>query len=163
MAHSTDIVSVYLSETMTHSTDLVTVYLSETMAHPTGIVTVYLNETTAHPRETVEVQQSKIMAHQTGIVTSLSIAGNSGGFTSTAGTRALLSSHCYQCVQYLPAQCCTANGFLTCAQMFMHVIAHGVCKDQGLELTKVTITIYFINPSGKLKLSFDRATKNISQ
>ena len=109
MAHSTDIVSVYLSETMTHSTDIVTVYLSETMAHPTGIVTVYLNETTAHPRETVAVQQSKIMAHQTGIVTSLSIAGNSGGFTSTAGTKALLYSHCYQCVQYLPAQCCTAN------------------------------------------------------
>ena len=24
-----------------------------------------------------------------------------------------------------------------------------------------TITIYFINPSGKLKLSFDRTTKNI--
>ena len=28
---------------------------------------------------------------------------------------------------------------------------------------KITITIYFINPSGKLKLSFDRTTKNISQ
>ena len=27
----------------------------------------------------------------------------------------------------------------------------------------VTITIYFINPSGKLKLSFDRTTKNMSQ
>ena len=26
-----------------------------------------------------------------------------------------------------------------------------------------TITIYFINPSGKLQLSFDRTTKNISQ
>ena len=26
-----------------------------------------------------------------------------------------------------------------------------------------TITIYFTNPSGKLKLSFDRTTKNISQ
>ena len=26
-----------------------------------------------------------------------------------------------------------------------------------------TITIYFINPSGKLKLSFDRTMKNISQ
>ena len=25
----------------------------------------------------------------------------------------------------------------------------------------ITITIYFINPSGKLKLSFDRTTKNI--
>ena len=25
-----------------------------------------------------------------------------------------------------------------------------------------TITIYFINPRGKLKLSFDRTTKNIS-
>ena len=109
MAHSTDIVSVYLSETMTHSTDIVTVYLSETMVHPTGIVTVYLNETTAHPRETVAVQQSKIMAHQTGIVTSLSIAGNSGGFNSTAGARALLYSHCYQCVQYLPAHWYTAT------------------------------------------------------
>ena len=29
--------------------------------------------------------------------------------------------------------------------------------------TQITITIYFINPSGKLKLSFDRTTKNISQ
>ena len=29
--------------------------------------------------------------------------------------------------------------------------------------TKRVITIYFINPSGKLKLSFDRTTKNISQ
>ena len=27
----------------------------------------------------------------------------------------------------------------------------------------ITVTIYFINPSGKLKLSFDRTTKNISQ
>ena len=27
----------------------------------------------------------------------------------------------------------------------------------------VTITMYFINPSGNLKLSFDRTTKNISQ
>ena len=27
----------------------------------------------------------------------------------------------------------------------------------------ITITIYFINPSGKLKLSFDRTTNNISQ
>ena len=27
----------------------------------------------------------------------------------------------------------------------------------------ITITIYFINPSGELKLSFDRSTKNISQ
>ena len=31
---------------------------------------------------------------------------------------------------------------------------------QLLKLT-ITITIYFINPSGKLKLSFDRTTKNI--
>ena len=29
--------------------------------------------------------------------------------------------------------------------------------------TTVTITIYFINPSGKLKLSFNRTTKNLSQ
>ena len=28
---------------------------------------------------------------------------------------------------------------------------------------RVTITIYFIHPRGKLKLSFDRTTKNISQ
>ena len=28
---------------------------------------------------------------------------------------------------------------------------------------QITITIYFINPSGKLKLSFDRTTNNISQ
>ena len=27
----------------------------------------------------------------------------------------------------------------------------------------LTITIYFINPSGELKLSFDHTTKNISQ
>ena len=78
MAHPTGIVTVYLSETMTHPTGIVTVYLSETMAHPTGIVTVYLSETMAHPRETVH--QSKIMAHQTSIVTSLFLAGNSGGF-----------------------------------------------------------------------------------
>ena len=30
-------------------------------------------------------------------------------------------------------------------------------------LTIITITIYFIHPCGKLKLSFDRTTKNISQ
>ena len=29
--------------------------------------------------------------------------------------------------------------------------------------TQITITIYLINPSGKLKLSFDHTTKNISQ
>ena len=27
----------------------------------------------------------------------------------------------------------------------------------------ITITMYFIHPSGKLKLSFDRTTENISQ
>ena len=32
--------------------------------------------------------------------------------------------------------------------------------DKGVS---VTLTTYFINPSGKLKLSFDRTTKNISQ
>ena len=30
-------------------------------------------------------------------------------------------------------------------------------------VTIITITIYFIHPSGKLKLSFDRTMKNISQ
>ena len=30
-----------------------------------------------------------------------------------------------------------------------------------MEITITTITIYFIHPSGKLKLSFDRTTKNI--
>ena len=30
-------------------------------------------------------------------------------------------------------------------------------------VTVTTMTIYLINPSGKLKLSFDRTTKNISQ
>ena len=30
-------------------------------------------------------------------------------------------------------------------------------------LVPLTITIYFIHPSGKLKMSFDRTTKNISQ
>ena len=34
---------------------------------------------------------------------------------------------------------------------------------RGVTVTITTITIYFINPSGKLKLSFDRTTKNISQ
>ena len=29
--------------------------------------------------------------------------------------------------------------------------------------TTITITIHFIHPSGKLKLLFDRTTKNISQ
>ena len=39
-----------------------------------------------------------------------------------------------------------------------------VCvKGKGAGCLLVTITIYFINPSGKLKLSFDRTTKNISQ
>ena len=33
----------------------------------------------------------------------------------------------------------------------------------GVEITETTITVYFIHPSGKLKLSFDRETKNISQ
>ena len=30
-----------------------------------------------------------------------------------------------------------------------------------ITITIITITIYFINPRGKLKLSFDRTTKNI--
>ena len=33
----------------------------------------------------------------------------------------------------------------------------------GSEIMLLRITIYFINPSGKLKVSFDRTTKNISQ
>ena len=33
----------------------------------------------------------------------------------------------------------------------------------GSEIMLLTVTIYFINPSGKLKLSFDRTTKNMSQ
>ena len=33
----------------------------------------------------------------------------------------------------------------------------------GITITTITITIYFINPSGKLKLSFDRTAKKISQ
>ena len=37
-----------------------------------------------------------------------------------------------------------------------------VVPKRGINKMRVTITIYFINPSGKLKLSFDRTTKNIS-
>ena len=33
----------------------------------------------------------------------------------------------------------------------------------GVKQVTITITNYFINPNGKLKLSFDRTTKNISQ
>ena len=33
----------------------------------------------------------------------------------------------------------------------------------SISLTVTTMTIYFIHPSGKLKLSFDLTTKNISQ
>ena len=45
---------------------------------------------------------------------------------------------------------------------------YGVVQSGGRHLHQsvtiiTTITIYFINPSGKLKLSFDRTTKNISQ
>ena len=37
-------------------------------------------------------------------------------------------------------------------------------KPKTIRINKaITITIYFINPNGKLKLSFDRTTKNISQ
>ena len=39
----------------------------------------------------------------------------------------------------------------------VHLMA---CK-RYLGVTITTVTIYFINPSGKLKLSFDRTTKNI--
>ena len=37
------------------------------------------------------------------------------------------------------------------------------CSSPRQVVNEVTVTIYFINPSGKLKLSFDRTTKNISQ
>ena len=33
----------------------------------------------------------------------------------------------------------------------------------GVNNNNKTNTIHFINPSGKLKMSFDRTTKNISQ
>ena len=38
-----------------------------------------------------------------------------------------------------------------------------ICRYLSTQTSDITITIYFINPSGKLKLSFDRTTKNISQ
>ena len=49
----------------------------------------------------------------------------------------------YEAVLYCTVSCCTA------------IVRSGV--------KQVTITNYFINPNGKLKLSFDRTTKNISQ
>ena len=39
----------------------------------------------------------------------------------------------------------------------------GTFQTFDARITITTITIYFINPSEKLKLSFDRTTKNISQ
>ena len=42
-----------------------------------------------------------------------------------------------------------------------HVSAQGV--DERMINVTITITIYFINPSGKLQQSFDRTTKNVSQ
>ena len=39
----------------------------------------------------------------------------------------------------------------------------GMFQTFDARITITTITIYFINPSGKLKLSFDRTTKNVSQ
>jgi len=36
-------------------------------------------------------------------------------------------------------------------------------KAKTAAVTTIRITIYFINASGKLKLSFDQTTKNISQ
>ena len=40
---------------------------------------------------------------------------------------------------------------------------HNYAASDSPKITKtITVTIYFINPSGKLKLSFDRTTKNIS-
>ena len=38
-----------------------------------------------------------------------------------------------------------------------------VMAETCVMVSVITVTIYFINPSGKLKLSFDRTTKNISQ
>ena len=35
--------------------------------------------------------------------------------------------------------------------------------EDDLTIATITITTYFIHPSGKLKLSFDRTTKKISQ
>ena len=39
----------------------------------------------------------------------------------------------------------------------------GLPTDRNKITTTITITVYFIHPSGKLKLSFDRTTKNRSQ
>ena len=36
-----------------------------------------------------------------------------------------------------------------------------VMAETCVMVSLITVTIYFINPSGKLKLSFDRTTKNI--
>ena len=36
-------------------------------------------------------------------------------------------------------------------------------REKSLEITITTVTIYFIHPNGKFKLSFDRTTKNIFQ
>ena len=51
------------------------------------------------------------------------------------------------------------------ATSVLHNCCFNCCVEQSLSvaLLTVTITIYFINPSGKLKLSFDCTTKNIAQ
>ena len=104
MAHSTDILSVYLSETMTHSTDIVTVYLSETMAHPTGIVTVYLNETYGPSKR--DCSSSTKQNH-----------GSPNGYRN-------FTVHCGKFGWLLPAQqaqehCCIAIAISVCS-IFLH-------------------------------------------
>ena len=37
------------------------------------------------------------------------------------------------------------------------------CSDEITTITIILCILYFIHPGGKLKLSFDRTTKNISQ
>ena len=43
------------------------------------------------------------------------------------------------------------------------IVGHEYHQNHPNRVIRITITIYVINPSGKLKLSFDRTTKNISQ
>ena len=50
---------------------------------------------------------------------------------------------------------------ITCT-MTVQLISGYLCGSKMAHIT-LTITIYFLHPSGKLKLSFDRTTKNISQ
>ena len=81
--------------------------------------------------------------------------------------------HFYQCEQYLPVseQCygCQCWGFLTCTQMLMHAIAHGVCPDAVRESSlvvdsgrKIPCCTRDSNPCQQWALLFSRTLYQLS-